>query len=60
VLAVTDVSRHHSVILAAGDSDVLEKLPFARTDGTLFDAPGVVSRKKQIFPAVSEALQHSK
>jgi manganese-dependent inorganic pyrophosphatase len=60
VLAVTDVSRHHSVILAAGDSDILEKLPFARTDCTLFDAPGVVSRKKQIFPAVSEALQHSK
>jgi manganese-dependent inorganic pyrophosphatase len=60
VLAVTDVSRHHSVILAAGDSDILEKLPFVRTDCTLFDAPGVVSRKKQIFPAVCEALQHSK
>lgn len=60
VLAVTDVSRHHSIILAAGDPDILCKLPFAQVDETLFDAPGVVSRKKQIFPAVSEALQHAK
>ncbi|MFD0895166.1 putative manganese-dependent inorganic diphosphatase [Luteolibacter ambystomatis] len=60
VLAVTDVSRHHSIILAAGDPDILAKLPFAPVDETLFDAPGVVSRKKQIFPAVSEALQHAK
>jgi len=60
VLAVTDVSRHHSIILAAGNPDIIEKLPFAPVDCTLFDAPGVVSRKKQIFPAVSEALQHSK
>lgn len=60
VLAVTDVSRHHSMILAAGDPDIIAKLPFAHLDATLFDAPGVVSRKKQIFPAVSEALQHAK
>jgi len=60
VLAVTDVSRHHSVILAAGNPDIIEKLPFSSVDCTLFDAPGVVSRKKQIFPAVSEALLHSK
>ncbi|MGC4014183.1 MAG: putative manganese-dependent inorganic diphosphatase [Luteolibacter sp.] len=60
VLAVTDVSRHHSIILAAGDPDILVKLPFSPVDDTLFDAPGVVSRKKQIFPAVSEALQHAK
>jgi manganese-dependent inorganic pyrophosphatase len=60
VLAVTDVSRHHSVILAAGNPDIIEKIPFSSVDCTLFDAPGVVSRKKQIFPAVSEALLHSK
>lgn len=60
VIAITDVSRHHSVILAAGNPEILAKLPFTRVDCTLFDAPGVVSRKKQIFPAVSEALQNAK
>lgn len=60
VLAVTDISHHHSIILVAGDPDVLAHFPFSPIDPTLFDAPGVVSRKKQIFPAVSAALQHSK
>jgi manganese-dependent inorganic pyrophosphatase len=32
-------------------------LPFERLDAGLYDAPGVVSRKKQIFPAVSLAVR---
>jgi manganese-dependent inorganic pyrophosphatase len=59
VLAVTDVSRHHSLILAIGTDAILSKLPFARVDDTLFDAPGVVSRKKQLFPAIAEALRQA-
>lgn len=60
VLAVTDIVGHHSMILAIGQEAILSKMPFERMDHTLFDAPGVVSRKKQIFPAVSDALQHAK
>jgi manganese-dependent inorganic pyrophosphatase len=60
VLAVTDVALHHSMILAIGDEKILAKLPFERKDGTLLHAPGVVSRKRQIFPAVCEAIQHSR
>ena len=60
VLAVTDVALHHSMILAIGQDSILEKLPFERIDATLFHAPGVVSRKRQIFPAVCEAIQHSR
>ncbi len=60
VLAITDVARHHSVILAVGEEPILNQFPFKRTDTHLFDAPGVVSRKKQIFPAVSEAIQNSR
>ncbi|HVJ45144.1 MAG TPA: putative manganese-dependent inorganic diphosphatase [Luteolibacter sp.] len=60
VLAVTDVARHQSLILAAGQDAVLAQFPFKRVDDALFDAPGVVSRKKQIFPAVSEAIQNSR
>jgi manganese-dependent inorganic pyrophosphatase len=59
VLAVTDVALHHSMILAIGKEAVLAKLPFERRDENLFHAPGVVSRKRQIFPAVCEAIQLS-
>jgi manganese-dependent inorganic pyrophosphatase len=60
VLAVTDVALHHSMILAIGQDLTVSKLPFERIDETLFHAPGVVSRKRQIFPAVCEAIQHSR
>ncbi|MBB5352269.1 manganese-dependent inorganic pyrophosphatase [Haloferula luteola] len=57
VLAVTDIAKHHSLILAAGNERMIGSLPFERVDATLYDAPGVVSRKKQIFPAVCQAVQ---
>lgn len=60
VLAVTDVARHHSLILAVGQEPILSQFPFKRVDPVLFDAPGVVSRKKQIFPAASEAIRNSR
>jgi manganese-dependent inorganic pyrophosphatase len=59
VLAVTDVALHHSMILAIGKETILDNLPFERIDERLFHAPGVVSRKRQIFPAVCEAIQHA-
>ena len=60
ILAITDVALHHSMILAVGNEAMLSQLPFERVDETLFHAPGVVSRKRQIFPAVCEAIQHSR
>ena len=60
VLAVTDIVGHHSLVLAIGQEAILAKMPFERLDESLFDAPGVVSRKKQIFPAVSDALHHAR
>jgi manganese-dependent inorganic pyrophosphatase len=60
VLAITDVALHHSMILAIGDDLVVSKLPFERLDESLLHAPGVVSRKRQIFPAVCEAIQLSR
>lgn len=56
VLAVTDVALHHSMILVHGPESILRKVPFERMDQTLFHAPGVVSRKRQIFPAICEAI----
>src|SRR5690606_35968548 len=58
MLAVTDITSHYSMVLILGPEQVLAKIPFARIDECLFDAPGVVSRKKQLFPAISEAILH--
>jgi manganese-dependent inorganic pyrophosphatase len=57
VLAVTDIAKHHSLIMAAGNERMVGGLPFQRVDGTHFEAPGVVSRKKQLFPAVCKAVR---
>lgn len=59
VLAVTDVALLKSMLLVIGSPSVVAQIPFNRTDETLFLAPGVVSRKRQIFPAVCEAIQHA-
>ena len=56
LLAVTDITKHHSKIVAVGDPRVIAALPFERISGNVLDAVGVVSRKKQIFPAVSDAI----
>jgi manganese-dependent inorganic pyrophosphatase len=56
-ILVTDIRRHDSVLLAVGDESLLSKLPFDRTGTNEFAAPGVVSRKKQLFPAICEAIR---
>ena len=55
-LLLTDIKSHDSLLLAVGNEQVLAALEFARRDGSLFEAPGIVSRKKQLFPAVCRAL----
>ena len=60
VLVVTDIAEHHSLVLAAGDPAFVSNLPYSRIDASLYDAPGVVSRKKQLFPAVCQALRRAR
>jgi manganese-dependent inorganic pyrophosphatase len=56
LLMVTDVVRGHSRLVTVGQPRVIGALPYARlSDGTL-DAQEVVSRKKQLLPAVLAAL----
>lgn len=59
VLAITDVALLKSMVLAVGPENVIAALPFNRIDETLYLAPGVVSRKRQIFPAVCDAIEHA-
>lgn len=57
LMIITDINRLHSVLLASGDPKIVEALPFERDANGVFQAPGVVSRKKQVFPAVCQALR---
>jgi len=57
LLVVTDITKHHSKIVVVGDRRIIEALPFKKISENVLDAAGVVSRKKQIFPAVSNAIQ---
>lgn len=57
VLMVTNVVRGASRLVLAGQADRLNDLPYTRLpDGTL-DAPDLVSRKKQLLPAVLGLLE---
>jgi manganese-dependent inorganic pyrophosphatase len=57
LLMVTDILRGDSRLVAAGDPVLVERLPFAHLAGGLLDAPGVVSRKKQLVPAVLASIR---
>ncbi|KMQ49946.1 Manganese-dependent inorganic pyrophosphatase [Chitinispirillum alkaliphilum] len=52
VLMVTDIVRAVSKLVCAGQTEVLNDLPYTRAiDGTL-EATRIVSRKKQLLPAI--------
>lgn len=55
-LLVTDIQSHESLLLAVGAQDLLEALEFKQLEGALYRAEKVVSRKKQLFPAVCRAI----
>jgi manganese-dependent inorganic pyrophosphatase len=56
MLMVTDVVRGNSRLVVVGQPRVIAALPYARLADSVLDAPGVVSRKKQLLPAVLAAL----
>ena len=51
LLMVTDVLREKSVLLAS-DHRANRDLPYARRAKQIYDMPGVMSRKKQLLPAL--------
>ncbi len=57
-LMVTDITRHHSVLLVAGDPRIIAQVDadHAALRSHVFDLPGVVSRKKQLFPYMSHVV----
>ncbi len=57
MLMVTDVVRSSSRLLLTKSVPRLEVLPYPRQDDGTLHASGVVSRKKQLLPAVFSALE---
>ncbi|MFN8418998.1 MAG: DHH family phosphoesterase [Anaerolineae bacterium] len=56
LLMVTDVVRGNSRLVVQGQSRIINALPYSRLDDDTLDAPGVVSRKKQLLPTVLAAM----
>lgn len=56
-ILVTDIRLLDSILLVNGRESIVSKLPFERLGRHEFAAPGIVSRKKQLFPAVCEAIR---
>jgi manganese-dependent inorganic pyrophosphatase len=59
LLMVTDVVRGNSQLVVAGQPRVITALPYSKVNNQTLDAPDVVSRKKQLLPAVLAALSQA-
>lgn len=59
LLMVTDVVRGNSRLIVVGQARIISSLPYPRLSDDLLDAPGVVSRKKQLLPTVLAALSQN-
>jgi len=55
-LMVTDIVTKGTELLVAGDSTPLERAFGVEADGGVIELPGVMSRKKQVAPALLAAL----
>ncbi len=55
-LIVTDITRHYSVLLTAGNRAVVKEIDFPALGPDRFEMDGIVSRKKQFFPFISRVL----
>ncbi|MGA2765179.1 MAG: DHHA2 domain-containing protein [Spirochaetia bacterium] len=56
-LMITDVSREMSLLLCRGEARVLGAISYPRTEETLFELKGILSRKKQVLPYFVDLLK---
>jgi len=59
LLMVTDVVRGNSRLVAQGQSRIIAALPYPRLSDDTLDAPGLMSRKKQLLPTVFAAVSQT-
>ncbi|MBC2605284.1 putative manganese-dependent inorganic diphosphatase [Pelagicoccus albus] len=57
-MLVTDINRHNSLLLVAGDNEFIERISYPAVEqGSIYDLQGVVSRKKELIPFISSTLK---
>ncbi|MGF1453222.1 MAG: DHHA2 domain-containing protein, partial [Opitutales bacterium] len=56
-LLVTDVNKQNSLLVFLGDEDIRKNISYGRVERpSIFDLPGIVSRKKQVIPYFTQLL----
>ena len=57
-LLVTDIDTQNSLMLVRGDAEFIRRISYAHVEqDEIFDLPGVVSRKKQLIPYLTDVLR---
>jgi manganese-dependent inorganic pyrophosphatase len=57
-LLVTDIYTQNSLMLVRGDPEFIRRISYAHVEqDEIFDLPGVVSRKKQLIPYLTDLLR---
>lgn len=57
-LLVTDINTQNSLMLVKGDPEFINRISYAHVQqDEIFDLPGVVSRKKQLIPYLTDLLR---
>jgi manganese-dependent inorganic pyrophosphatase len=59
VLMITDVVLGNSRLVTVGQPRIITALPYPRLNDDTLDAPGIMSRKKQLLPTVLAVLSQS-
>jgi len=59
VLLVTDINKQNSLLVVAGSEGLCQSINYPHKKGhdNIFDLPGIVSRKKQLIPYLSNLLK---
>lgn len=55
-LLVTDINTQNSMLLVKGPKEFHESITYAERREEIYDLPGIVSRKKQLVPYLSDLL----
>ena len=57
-LLVTDINTQNSLMLVKGDPEFIRRISYSHVEqDEIFDLPGVVSRKKQLIPYLTDLLR---
>jgi manganese-dependent inorganic pyrophosphatase len=56
-LLITDVTRQSSLLMMAGDEELIANIKYPRLEPGIFELKDIVSRKKQLLPYLTHSLK---